>query len=747
MAPDTTQLPTNARLMIGDHELGMAATKLRPPAPPSRLVPRTRLADTLDDSIARAVPLLLVSAPAGSGKTTMLAAWAAQCARPVAWLQIEEGDSDPASFWAELVAAIGRRRPDISAMVGPLVAGSQGDDRVVVPALINAVANSDDPLIVVIDDYYLIDNAGVQRGMERLLDLCPAQLTVVVSTRLDPPFRLGRMRVRNRITEVRADRLRFDVGEATALLGAAGGALSPERLDDLCSRTEGWAAGLVLAGLSIERASDPDGFVDAFRGDDQLVVSYLSDELLDAMSAGDRQRLLETAVLDHLTGPLIDAVAGSSDGTSWLADIANRNQLIVRLDSTGEWFRYHHLLRDLLLLEARRTIPTRLPELHRRAANWFEAGGDRHQAVLHRFAAGDIPGAIQLMYVVGPDLLGRGQIRKLRGYLEQAGDAAATDTACALGWGWCEYLSSQYDSAKRWLDIALDVAPPTFDPVIAAPLRINLALGIGDIATALDSARAATAAGSMWQRPAELATAVGAAYAWAGMHDAAAEALAIAVARSKDEQRLTAHVLALIHAAINEIENGDVAGAHTAAVEAVATAEAFGLANYHGVAPAFAIRGRTASAPDVARNDVTHALKLARRSTTDLGLAYVLTTCADVLLEHGDQSGAALVVEARTRLDHCVDPGIAARYLARVESRHHLLSPVTDTERSAPVQLTDRELAVLRYLPTKLTQRDIAAALFVSMNTVKTHSNAVFRKLGVSDRKSAVQAARDRHLL
>ena len=108
--------------------------------------------------------------------------------------------------------------------------------------------------------------------------------------------------------------------------------LSPERLDDLCSRTEGWAAGLVLAGLSLERASDPDGFVDSFRGDDQLVVSYLSDELLDAMSAGDRRRLLETAVLDHLTGPLIDAVTGSSDGTSWLADIANRNQLIVRLD-------------------------------------------------------------------------------------------------------------------------------------------------------------------------------------------------------------------------------------------------------------------------------------------------------------------------------------------------------------------------------------------------------------------------------
>ena len=746
MASDAVQLPSDPHVVAGEREFGLAATKLRPPAPPTRLVSRARLADVLDDALSNAVPLLLVSAPAGAGKTTMLAAWAADCDRPVAWLQVETGDSDPASFWSSLIAAIGRYRPDISSLVAPLVAGSQGDGRVVVPALVNAVAGTDGALIVVIDDYYLIDNGSVHRGMERLIDLCPEQLTVVVSTRLDPPFRLGRMRVRSRVTEVRADRLRFDIGEATALLGAAGGTLSPQRLDDLCSRTEGWAAGLVLAGLSLEHAVDPDGFVESFRGDDQLVASYLSDELLDAISAGDRQRLLETAVLDHLTGPLIDAVTGSSDGITWLAGIASQNQLIVRLDTTGEWVRYHPLLRDLLLLEARRTIPTRLPEIHGRAADWFAANGDLHQAVVHRFAADDVAGAIRLMYVVGPDLLGRGQIRKLRGYLERAGDAAATDTACALGWGWCEYLSSQYDSAQRWLDIALQVASPAFDPVIAAPLQINLALGRGDISTALEAARQVTAAGNLSQRPAELATAVGAAYAWAGLYDEAAGALAIAVTRSTAEQRLTAHVSALVHASINEVENGDRAAAHIAATVAVATAEAFGLANYHGVAPAFAIRGRTAVDADEGRADVTHALELARRSTTDLGLAYVLTTCGDVLLDQEDNSGAALILEARTRLDRCVDPGIAGRYLTRVESRHHLSQP-SATPRSSPVQLTERELAVLRYLPTKLTQRDIAAALYVSMNTVKTHSSAIFRKLDVADRKSAVQAARDRHLL
>ena len=733
--------------MNGDHERGLAATKLRPPASPTRLVLRRRLGDLLDDGLAESVPLLLVSAPAGSGKSTLVAAWALDAGRPVAWLQMEASDSDPASFWSSLVAAIGRCRPELAAVVGPLVVGSQGDGRVVVPAIINAVVDVSDPLVVVIDDYHLIDNDSVHRGVERLIDLCPAQLTVVMCTRVDPPFRLGRMRVRNRLGEIRAEHLRFAADEATALLGTAGDELSTERLEDLCSRTEGWAAGLVLAGLSLERASDPGRIVDAFRGDDQLVVSYLSDELLDAMSAGDRQRLLETAVLDHLTGPLIDAVTGSTDGTSWLADIANRNQLVIRLDSIGEWFRYHHLLRDLVLLEARRTMPHRLAELHGRAADWFASSGDRLQAVVHRFAAGDIPGAITQMYFVGPDLLGRGQIRKLRGFLEQAGEAATRDTACALGWGWCEYLSSQHESAQRWLAVALEVAPPSFDQVIAAPLRINLALGSGDVATALECARQATADGDLWQRPAELATAVGAAYAWAGMHDDAHEALTIAIARCKAEQRLTAHVLTLIYVAIDEVEQGDRAASHAAAVAAVTTAESFGLAEYHGVAPAFAVRGRNAPDPDSAIADVTRALDLARRGSTDLVLAYVLTTCGDTLLDVGDDIGTALIVEARATIDRCVDPGIAGRYLARVESRHHLPSASTDTARSIRVQLTERELAVLRYLPTKLSQRDIAAALYVSLNTVKTHCTAIFRKLDASDRKSAVQAARERHLL
>ena len=227
--------------------MGMAATKLRPPAPPVRLVERARLESILDEGMREGVPLMLVSAPAGSGKSTLIAAWAAARPEPVAWLQIEDSDSDPAGFWSFLVAAVGRCLPGVAGQVHPVVIGSQGDDRVVVPAIVNAVVDNDQPAVVIVDDYHLIDNPDVHRGFERLVDLCPAQLTIVLATRVDPPFRLGRMRVRNRIKEVRAHDLRFATDEALTLLGPVGRALLPERLDALCARTEGWAAGLVLA--------------------------------------------------------------------------------------------------------------------------------------------------------------------------------------------------------------------------------------------------------------------------------------------------------------------------------------------------------------------------------------------------------------------------------------------------------------------------------------------------------------------
>lgn len=727
--------------MDQDWQPGLAATKVQPPVPPRRLVRRSRLDAALDHALDAQVPLVLVSAPAGSGKSTLLAAWLASRSEAVAWLQVEESDSDPARFWSYLVQAIGRTQPDLAADLVPMVAGSNGDVDTVVPALVNRLAELPGPLLLVVDDYHLVDDERVHRGAERLVDLCPPQVTVVLGTRMDPPFRIGRLRVRGQVAEIRADDLRFAPDEAAGLLGDTGHALGADLLAELCGRTEGWAAGLVLAGLSLRSSSDPETFVAAFRGDDHLVVEYLRDELLADLDPDDHRRLLQTSILDELGGELVDAVTATSGGTEWLRRTARTNQLVIALDRTGTWFRYHHLLRDLLHLEAQATSTAQLPELHRRAAVWFEVADDHGRALTHRLAAGDVEDAARLLNVHGPRLMRAGQIDTLRGVLSRLDDVAETHAGSAFFWGWCEFLAGRYAEAERWLGIL-----PTGSRVPTS-LRINLCLAVGDVAGALEEARAVLAAGPLDDGLPDLATAVGAAHAWAGMPDPAREALDLAVARSDASQSRTAQVLSLVHRCVVELEHSSRAVANRAAQTAIDTAERYGLTGYHGVAPAFAVRGRTGDDAALAGDDVTYALLAARRSSTPLALGFILTLCGDTLLDHGDPAGAALMEEARAVLARCPDPGVAGRLLARAESRQGRSIALRPPPAVLVEPLTDRELAVLRYLPSGLSQRDIATELYVSINTVRTHCRAIYRKLGVGGRHAAVQAARDHQLI
>jgi len=709
-------------------------------------VERSRLDSLLDAGIARHARLVLVSAPAGSGKSTMLASWSAGRSEAVAWLQVEESDGDPARFWSYLVASLEQVHPIEGSDLQLIIGGSNGDESVVVAGLVNALASVVEPLVIVVDDYHLIDNASVHRGVERLIDLCPPQVTIVVSTRIDPPFRLGRLRVRNQLCEIRDADLRFGSDEAVGLLGIAAGRLDADLLDELCGRTEGWAAGLILAGLSMQRAEDPVEFVERFRGDDQLVVGYLRDELLDSLEGDDRERLLETSILDQLNGALVDAVTGRAGGAGWLRDTAAANQLLISLDRTGTWFRYHHLLRDLLRLEANDTIPERMPVLHARAAAWYESQGEDRRAIDHRLAGSDVDAALQLMRTHGPVLLSAGQIDTLRDLLDQFGDIARSSTACAVLYGWCEFIAGRYTLAQSWLDTALDVAPVGLDLTVFTSLSINIALARGDVSTALEMARRMTATDQLVSHPSDLATATGGAYAWAGLAAEARAALQVAVEKATEERHLTAHVLALVYLTIVEFDSGAAAATRAAASTAIETAERFGLGDYYGVAPAYAVRARTDDDPEFATADVARALRLARRASTDLALGFVLTVCSDTLNDREPGSGAELLVEARSIIDRCPDPGAAGRQLDRVESRHGVAERVTP---AVPLieQVTERELAVLRYLPTTMSQREIASELYVSLNTVKTHCRSLYRKLGVADRKAAVQAARDIHVL
>lgn len=734
--------------MSKEFEVGLAATKLRPPALPGNLVRRSRLDEVLDAGIDGRVHLLLVSAPAGSGKSTLLASWLSYRSDSTAWLQTEEGDDDPMRFWAFLVEATGRIRPDVHTALRPVIAASSGDLDMIVSALITVLADLTEPLVIVIDDYHLISSIDVHHGMERLIELCPDHVTIIVSTRFDPPFRLGRLRVRGHVIELRGDRLRFGPIEAAGLLEGVDRSLTPGDVELLAGRTEGWAAGLVLAGLSLGQSRDVAEFIRHFRGDDQLVVDYLSDEFLAGVSDDHRQRLLETSIVDQMSGSLIDALTGSGDGKHWLRDTAATNQLVIGLDRTGEWFRYHHLLRDLLRVEASHTIGDQLPDLHRRAAAWFESEGDAHRAVAHWLKSGDRHEAVRMMFSHGPRLIADNQIATLRRILEDLGDIGRRHPVCALLWGWCEFIGGRYDAAEEWVTITHDTASDGFDRTITAPLRMNIFLGRGDVHSASDIARELTDTARLRALPTELANiaaVAGGVHTWAGRHDDARTTLNVAIEKTEDTDNKTVHVLALIYRAIVEFDAGNRDSARTAASHAIATADQLGIASYHRLGPAYAIRARTDGSAD-ALADARRAAELAHKSPGDLALGYVLTICGDVMVELGDPQGSELLAEARRVADRCPDPGIVTRHLDRIESRH-AVAPAPAAVPTMVEQLTERETTVLRYLPSALSQREIADELFVSTNTVKTHCAAIYRKLAVSQRKAAVQAARDLGLL
>ncbi len=739
--------------MTGHRDSGLAATKLVPPTLPDRLVHRSRLSDLLDAGLAGRVRLVLASAPAGSGKSTLLASWLAGRPEASAWLQVEDVDSDPARFWAYLIASIGEALPSTTSSLSQLVSSSDIDEQSLISAIVNILAELAEPLVVVIDDYHLIDHASVHRGLERLIDLCPLTVTIVVSTRIDPPFRLGRLRVRGQVTELRGNDFRFAVAEASRLLVQHDGRIfDRDFVERLCRRTEGWAAGLVLAGLSLQRSADPEGFIEEFHGDDQLVVDYMTDEFLAGESDEQRRRFLETSVLEQFNGALVDAVTGGTGGAQWLLETARINQLLIGLDRTGSWYRYHHLLRDLLRLEADQVLPPEhLHELHRRAAAWFESEGDPLRAIGHRLAAGEHSAAVRLMYVLAPQLISDGQIDTLRGLLERIGEPAANDPASSLAWGWCDYIAGHYSRAQEWVDTTHRLASPGFDPIITAPLRMNLAIAHGDVGTALELARDMKATDQFATHGPELATTAGGVFMWAGQVAEAREVLEIAVEQSAAADFRATQVLSRIYQAINDFDDsGDTSGAE----RALDTAEELAMGFYSRIAPAYALKARGAADPLSARADALKAVDLARQIPGDLALAYTLTVCGDTLLDGGDDAGEALLTESRSIIDRCPDPGIAGRYLARIESRHgaggrtHAGSSGTARAIRALVeQLTERETAVLRFLPTKLSQPEIAAELYVSTNTVKTHCAAIYRKLSVGDRKAAVQTARDLGIL
>ena len=399
MAESPAAVPGGTAAREGDVLL---ATKLYMPAPRPGLVPRPRLAEQLDEGLARG--LVLVCAPAGYGKTAALADWAGRSEHPAGWLSLDAADNDPARFWRHAVAALDRARPGIGDRVAPLLGPpAPGSFEGLVTALVNELAAqpATDGALLVLDDYHVIGSQPVHDSLGFLLEHQPAGLCVVLASRSDPPLGLARLRARGQLAEVRAAELRFTPGEAAALLqhvaAGFGLALPVAAAAALAERTEGWAAGLQLAGLSLRGQDDVGGFVAAFTGSHRYVLDYLAGEVLERQSGQVRTFLLETSVLERLSGPLCDAVTGRADSQALLEQVERAGLFLVPLDEVRGWWRYHHLFADLLRARLQAEQPGRVAQLHRNAAAWCQEHGLADDAIRHAVAAGEITWAAGLV--------------------------------------------------------------------------------------------------------------------------------------------------------------------------------------------------------------------------------------------------------------------------------------------------------------------------------------------------------------
>jgi LuxR family maltose regulon positive regulatory protein len=439
----------------------LLATKLHVPWLPPGFVPRPRLARALGDGLARG--RVLLCAPAGSGKTALLADWARNGGRPVAWLGLDAGDGDPARFWRYVVAALDRAWPGLAGRMGPLLGPPPPPSfEALVTAVVNELAaqHHDGEVLLVLDDYHLVDSGPVHESVAFLLENLPPSLRIVVSSRADPPLPLARLRARGQLAELRAAELRFTSEEAAALLAeSAGPGLPGPAVAALTARTEGWAAGLRLAALSLRGHADPAGFVSAFSGSHRFVLDYLADEVLDGQTGQVREFLLETSVLQRLSGELCDAVTGRSGSQAMLEDIERAGLFLVPLDEVRGWWRYHHLFADLLRTRLEAEQPGRAQALNRAAAAWCDAHDLADDAVRHALAAGDAAWAARLVERHVEVLLGRGEGATLRRWLSALPPES-------LRWRPRLYLAQAYGAVMGFqldaLEALLDAADRAF---------------------------------------------------------------------------------------------------------------------------------------------------------------------------------------------------------------------------------------------------------------------------------------------
>lgn len=750
-------------------DASILSTKLFIPAAPARVIHRPHLIERLTAGLQVGKFLTLVSAPAGYGKSTLLAEWITGYQGQVAWLSLDDRDNHPLRFWRYFVTALQTvSQPLGQAALQMLELAQDFDPQLFLTALVNDVAACDHPVILILDDYHLISNSDIHAAMNALLEHSPPSLHLVMATRTDPPLPLSRLRVRGKLTEVRIADLRFDTEEAAGFLnGLMNLALDTADVQALEARTEGWIAGLQLAALSLQDRADVQTFIQEFTGSQHLVLEYLVEEVLLRQPEALQQFLLETAILQRMCAPLCDAVTESAQSAQALADLHRRNLFVIPLDGEHYWFRYHHLFAEFLKSHLKRTRAGDLAALHRRAAAWFQAHNYPEDALHHAFAIPDYAYVSRLVVDNWRRIYHQGRLDTAVQWLESLpGDLLRQSPPLSVAYCWTLFIRGDYNRIDAYLDNItqafdqmaaegkLPVNHPEYNIIFQQVilLRAIVMRHQGDVAAALQEIEQLlpTVAGfrqTLGQMVVDMGytacySQMGYTYVAANDLDRAADYLS----RVSPHARGCGNYFALAHATMEwakiSLAQGRIEQAERICRHELALAEQPAYAHY----PAFCLIQlaladvlRVKEVWDEAESLLRQGLETARRS----GHAYYLAQGYLIAARLHYAQGKPAQAQEDVRLAEQIATAIHNRFLddAIAQTRQTLAS------KALPAQpliepLSERELEVLRLICAGKSNQEIADELFLALNTVKRHANNLYGKLGVSRRAQAIIEAR-----
>jgi len=646
-----------------------------------------------------------------------------------------------------------------TAALQPLQRTSLDHERVVLPSLLNDLSGVASPLFLVLDDYHLITNPTCHQTLTYFLDHLPVGVHVVLATRVDPPLPLARMRARQELTELRVAELQFTGEEAHALLSASMGLpLTAEDVERLTERTEGWAAGLYLAGLSLRGRQDPSAFIAAFHGDNRHVADYLAAEVLERQSEEIRTFLLRTSVLRRLSGPLCDAMLETEGSSGRLEELERSNLFLVPLDDRREWYRYHQLFGDLLRLDLASREPRLALALHRRAAAWHRVAGDVDEAIYHATAAGELTAAGDLIASHWLAYWRRGRratvARWLRGLPEEA---ITADPPVAFVTAWIgSFSGASKQECERWLTVLEDASWKGRLPEGIRSLAFGAALTraaalFDDVGRAVRAARRALELAGPQTSPFwwMAQAALGHALYLSGRSAEARPPLEEVVAHASAAEQPYAVLTGLAVLSLLAGDQDDDQTATSLSARAATIADTQGLSGEPLCGIVHMAHGRAMTRQGnlaEAQEQLEWALTLFGIDSMAVHQAHVLLLLATARHGRGDLPGArALLRRAQDLVRQLVDPGMLPALLEQTTRTLDSATPRRRVELATP--LTERELVVLRLLPTRLSTPEIGRELHVSVTTIRSQVQGIYRKLDVDSRAEAVAQARQLGLL